>query len=104
MAAILSKFDIGVALGVFIGGIISVSTSWHWAFYMSLPIGSVLFRIKFLLLRVSYEDDRSSIGKIRCMDFLGDAILMVVSTHSAMLGRSTHVHHGIHFFLCPLVL
>ena len=49
----------GVALGPIVGGAVVEGISWHWIFWINVPIGIALFPIAALLLRESHGESRT---------------------------------------------
>src|SRR6202158_986624 len=72
----------GAAIGLFLGGLITQSVSWHWIFFVNLPIGAVTAALSVRLL----ANDRG-IGVSKGADVLG-AFLVTVAL---MLGVYTIV-------------
>src|SRR4030081_2950285 len=72
----------GAAIGLLAGGIITQAVSWHWIFFVNLPIGVVIAVLAVRLL----ESDRG-IGLREGVDVLG-AVLVTVAL---MLGVYTIV-------------
>ncbi|KAH8897383.1 MFS general substrate transporter [Thozetella sp. PMI_491] len=77
MAVILAIFGVGMALGPFIGGALSETTTWRWVFYIKLPIGGISLLIMFLFLRVGHKDTSSLASKLKRIDVVGNGILML---------------------------
>src|SRR5437868_3964269 len=67
----------GAAIGLLAGGLITAAVSWHWIFFVNLPIGIATAVIAYRLL----ESDRG-IGLGRGADVLGAALV----TAALMLG------------------
>jgi EmrB/QacA subfamily drug resistance transporter len=72
----------GAAVGLLAGGVITAAVSWHWIFFVNLPIGLVTAALAARLL----ERDRG-LGLGRGADFLG----AVTVTAALMLGVYTIV-------------
>jgi EmrB/QacA subfamily drug resistance transporter len=49
----------GVALGPIVGGAVVDGISWHWIFWINVPIGLVLLPVAARLLKESYGESRS---------------------------------------------
>src|SRR5215467_1558901 len=66
-------FGLSFILGPFIGGWLTDNASWHWVFYVNLPIGIVALAVVALVM--------PNLGKTRAsardLDYLGIAILTV---------------------------
>jgi len=75
----------GSAVGLLVGGVITQTVSWHWIFFVNLPIGvaAVVFAVRRL------ETDRG-IGLGKGADVLGAALV----TASMMLGVYTIVDYS----------
>ncbi len=50
---------IAVALGPLVGGAVIQLSSWHWIFWINVPVGLVLIPVSVRLLRESYGSERS---------------------------------------------
>jgi EmrB/QacA subfamily drug resistance transporter len=70
----------GGSIGLVLGGVITDTISWHWIFFINLPIG-----IATALLARRFVEDRPGIGFGQGADFPGAAVL----TASLMLGVYT---------------
>ncbi|KAG4442680.1 hypothetical protein IFR05_001865 [Cadophora sp. M221] len=68
---------IGLFLGVgpLIGGALTQSGQWRWAFYLNLPIGGVCMVIMFFFLNVNSPPSASFSQKMRGIDWGGISIL-----------------------------
>ncbi|HEV2217926.1 MAG TPA: MFS transporter, partial [Candidatus Dormibacteraeota bacterium] len=60
----------GAAVGLLAGGLITEAVSWHWIFFVNLPIGAVTAVVAMRLL-----DDDPGIGLGKGADFLGSAMV-----------------------------
>lgn len=78
---IAGMFGISSVLGPTIGGFVTDSLSWHWIFYINLPLG-----IPVLLLFIRFFPE-SRPAKVRKIDWLG-AALMVTSIVPALIAVS----------------
>ncbi|KAI2620573.1 MFS general substrate transporter [Hypoxylon sp. NC1633] len=76
IAIILLIYSIGTTMGAFIGGVIVDNISWRWAFYINIPIGALALILMFFFLNVQHRRDRSILGRIRRIDFVGNGILI----------------------------
>jgi EmrB/QacA subfamily drug resistance transporter len=76
-----SVVSIGIVVGPALGGIILSSLSWHWIFFVNLPVGIIgtLIVMKFI------PHDKAK-GRQR-FDFIG-ALLLFISLMSFLLGLS----------------
>ncbi|HSL98293.1 MAG TPA: MDR family MFS transporter [Candidatus Deferrimicrobiaceae bacterium] len=65
-------FGLSFLVGPFLGGVITDTISWHWVFYVNIPIGLVsLYVVWHLLPNVRHPDVSRSI------DYLGAAVFAV---------------------------
>jgi EmrB/QacA subfamily drug resistance transporter len=58
---------IAVALGPLVGGAVTQAGSWHWIFWINVPIGAVL-------VPLAWRQLRESLGAVRHLDLLGLAL------------------------------
>lgn len=65
-------------LGPVLGGLITDALSWHWTFYVNLPVGAVAF---YAIARALHRDEVRHAHKV---DYLG-SVLMTVSITSGLL-------------------
>jgi MFS family permease len=79
MAIVMMTFSLGTSIGPFIGGIIVQKSSWRWVFYLNLPIGGVALGLLVVFLQVRYEKKMTLKDKMRRIDFVGNAILILSS-------------------------
>jgi EmrB/QacA subfamily drug resistance transporter len=77
----------GGSIGLLAGGVLTQAISWHWIFFINLPIGvaTALFAIRLI-------DDRPGIGLEQGADVPGAALL----TAGLMLGVYTILQVGSH--------
>src|SRR6202011_4028286 len=61
-------------IGPVLGGIITDLLSWHWIFYINLPIGAVALFVVARALR------RPHAAQTRRIDYLGSALLTAAAT------------------------
>jgi EmrB/QacA subfamily drug resistance transporter len=95
-------FGIAFILGPLIGGFLTEQVSWHWIFYVNIPIGIVsLVVIQRLLPNV--KDSRAS----RNFDILGGAIFTVAITFLLLgltnKGLTDSVTHQLNEWTAPTV-
>ncbi len=62
-------FGIGSGIGPLLGGYIEVSLSWHWCFYINLPLAAASFILTLKKFPTPMDDDEKHI------DFRGIAVL-----------------------------
>src|SRR5450830_1730489 len=67
-------FAVTSVLGPVLGGVITDALSWHWIFYVNLPIGAVAF---FIIARAMRKPVRMHAHKI---DYLGSFVLALGGT------------------------
>jgi MFS family permease len=80
IAITLVVLTIGTSVGPFIGGVIVENASWRWVFYINVPFGGVSFILLFIFLQVGNVKEKSWRSKLKRIDFVGNAILMVSTT------------------------
>jgi MFS family permease len=78
----------GGSLGLLAGGLLTQALSWHWVFFVNLPIGVVTFALGQALIR---SDNGLGLG--HGVDWLGSA-LVTVSLMSAIYGIIQATSHG----------
>jgi EmrB/QacA subfamily drug resistance transporter len=78
----------GGSLGLLAGGVLTEALSWHWVFFVNLPIGLVTFLLAQALIR----DDRG-LGLGHGVDWLG-SLLVTVSLMSAIYAIVEATGHG----------
>ncbi len=78
----------GGSLGLLAGGVLTQALSWHWIFFVNLPIGVVAF----VLGRALIPDDRGA-GIDRGVDWLG-SLLVTVSVMGAVYAIVQATSHG----------
>ena len=76
MGIIFAAVNVGTALGPFVGGIIVQTISWRWSFYLNLPIGGTSLLVLFAVLHTNYENGGRLVGRLKRIDYVGNAILM----------------------------
>jgi EmrB/QacA subfamily drug resistance transporter len=77
----------GGSLGLLAGGIITQAVSWHWIFFVNLPIGLMTFALGSALI-----PDDEGIGLAAGVDWAGSALVTtaLMSAVYAILQASTH--------------
>ena len=85
----------GGSLGLLAGGLLTQALSWHWVFFVNLPIGVATF----LLARALIRADRG-LGLDRGVDWVG-SVLVTASLMSAIYAIVEATNHG---WLSPQVL
>jgi EmrB/QacA subfamily drug resistance transporter len=78
----------GGSLGLLAGGLLTQALSWHWVFFVNLPIGAATFALGYSLIRA----DRG-IGLEHGVDWVGSA-LVTASLMSAIYAIVESTHHG----------
>jgi EmrB/QacA subfamily drug resistance transporter len=78
----------GGSLGLLAGGVLTEALSWHWVFFVNLPIGVVAFLLGNLLIRGD-----NGLGLGHGVDWLGSA-LVTVSLMSAIYAIVEATTHG----------
>jgi EmrB/QacA subfamily drug resistance transporter len=68
-------FGLSFLIGPFLGGVITDTISWHWVFYVNIPIGLVSLYVVWRLLPNIRHPDVS-----RSIDYLGAAVFAVAIT------------------------
>ncbi len=82
-------FGVAFLLGPGLGGLLTDNLSWHWIFYVNVPIGLVALFVIFRLMPNIRHVDR--VGKI---DFLG-AITLVLGLVPILIGLTIAETEGI---------
>ena len=79
------------ALGPVLGGLLTTSLSWRWAFYVNVPIGlsAFVFGLAFLS-----EPDRTPVGAFDVKGFLLSAVGFASLTYGASEGARDGWRHG----------
>src|SRR4051794_16160915 len=77
----------GGSLGLLAGGLLTQALSWHWVFFVNLPIGAATFALGRRLIR----DDRGP-GLAHGVDWLGSLLVTasLMSAIYAIVGATTH--------------
>ena len=76
--AIVAVFAVCSVVGPVLGGVITDLLSWHWIFYVNLPIGAVALAVIARTLR------RTHLTQTRRIDYLG-ALLLTAGTTAFLL-------------------
>jgi EmrB/QacA subfamily drug resistance transporter len=78
----------GGSLGLLAGGLLTQALSWHWVFFVNLPIGAATFALGHRLLR-----NDSGLGLDQGVDWVGSA-LVTASLMSAIYAIVEATGHG----------
>ncbi len=78
----------GGSLGLLAGGVLTQALSWHWVFFVNLPIGVATFLLANALIRGD-----KGLGLARGVDWLG-SLLITVSLMSAIYAIVQVTNHG----------
>ena len=85
----------GGSLGLLAGGLLTEALSWHWVFFVNLPIGAATFALGRALIRAD-----SGLGLERGVDWAG-SLLVTASLMSAIYAIVEATSHG---WISPQVL
>ena len=85
----------GGSLGLLAGGLLTEALSWHWVFFVNLPIGAATFALGRALIRTD-----SGLGLERGVDWLG-SLLVTASLMSAIYAIVEATSYG---WISPQVL
>ena len=85
----------GGSLGLLAGGLLTQALSWHWVFFVNLPIGAATFALARALIRAD-----GGLGIERGVDWLG-SLLVTASLMSAIYAIVEATSHG---WVSPQVL
>ena len=66
-------FGVSFVVGPFLGGVITDAFSWHWIFYVNVPVGIVAL----IAISMRLPNVRSTAARLRDLDYLGIAIFTV---------------------------
>ncbi len=80
--------SIGAALGPALGGVLSEYFSWHWIFFINVPVGIVAAAISIRAVPADIEFDRSS------FDYKG-SVLLFLSLVFGLFALESTPSHGI---------
>jgi EmrB/QacA subfamily drug resistance transporter len=78
----------GGSLGLLAGGLLTQALSWHWVFFVNLPIGAATFLLGNALIRSD-----SGLGLRHGVDWLG-SLLVTTSLMSAIYAIVEATNHG----------
>ena len=78
----------GGSLGLLAGGLLTQALSWHWVFFVNLPIGAATFLLGNALIRSD-----NGLGLAHGVDWLG-SLLVTVSLMSAIYAIVEATNHG----------
>jgi EmrB/QacA subfamily drug resistance transporter len=78
----------GGSLGLLAGGLLTQALSWHWVFFVNLPIGAATFLLGNALIRSD-----SGLGLRHGVDWLG-SLLVTASLMSAIYAIVEATNHG----------
>src|SRR5204863_2886929 len=78
----------GGSLGLLVGGLLTQALSWHWVFFVNLPIGVATFALARVFIRTD-----SGLGIGRGVDWLG-SLLVTASLMSAIYAIVEVTNHG----------
>src|SRR5437763_270966 len=78
----------GGSLGLLAGGLLTQALSWHWVFFVNLPIGAATFFFGNALIRAD-----SGLGLRHGVDWLG-SLLVTASLMSAIYAIIEATNHG----------
>jgi EmrB/QacA subfamily drug resistance transporter len=78
----------GGSLGLLAGGLLTQTLSWHWVFFVNLPIGAVTFALGRALIRAE-----EGLGLEHGVDWLG-SLLVTASLMSAIYAIVEATTHG----------
>jgi EmrB/QacA subfamily drug resistance transporter len=77
----------GGSLGLLAGGLLTAALSWHWVFFVNLPIGAATFALGHALIRAD-----SGLGLERGVDWIGSLLVTasLMSAIYAIVGATSH--------------
>jgi MFS family permease len=78
----------GGSIGLLVGGLVTEAISWHWIFYINIPIGAVT-----LLLGRALLDESEGIGLDKGVDVLG-SVMVTVALMAWIYAIVTTPDHG----------
>jgi EmrB/QacA subfamily drug resistance transporter len=92
-------FGVSSVVGPLLGGFLVDNLSWHWVFYVNLPIGAVALAVILVALQAKNPENRPKI------DYLGTLLLAAASTCLvliASLGGTTWAWNSIEVWGCGI--
>ncbi|OTA99466.1 hypothetical protein M426DRAFT_76362 [Hypoxylon sp. CI-4A] len=96
MGIVFGVFSLGTAVGPLVGGAIVDGTTWRWVFYINLPVSGVALVLHLLFLRVNYDRETSILGRLKKIDYVGNAILIAIPLFLGILGLGLfHLYEGV---------
>src|SRR3989440_3849735 len=83
----------GGALGLLAGGVLTQTLSWHWVFFVNLPIGLATFALAQALIRPD-----TGLGLQHGVDWIGSLLVTasLMSAIYAIVGATTHGRLSTH--------
>ena len=73
-------FGVAFLVGPFLGGFLTDNLSWHWIFFVNLPVGAVsLYLIYHLLPMVRPKDAKLSLDLVGVATFLGAVVPVLIA-------------------------
>lgn len=85
LGIMMGAMSFGIVLGPTLGGALLKGASWHWAFYISAPIGGVSLVFSIILLRLKSPANTSWKTAFARVDLMGNAIF-ISATCSMLVG------------------
>ena len=89
-----SMIGIGLAAGPIIGSLITSYLSWHWVFFINVPIGLMTVAILVATVKETRVHEKVAI------DYLG-AVLLIIALAAFILGLQEGSHYG---WLSPFII
>jgi len=92
-------FGVSSVVGPLLGGFLVDNLSWHWVFYVNLPIGAVALAVILVALQAKNPENRPKI------DYLGTLLLAAASTCLvliASLGGTTWGWNSVEIWGCGI--
>ncbi len=100
-------FGLSQGLGPLIGGFIIEYTSWHWVFFINLPIGLIAFLYASSLLPESYNKNAKAdiVGMLLCVLFLFALTFGIIEAGvKSWSDDAVRISLLIGFFFCGLFI